>query len=241
MLTLLVLKDVEAHSGDTIDQIMAASKGSLGYKANIVLINAGTNDARMNLDIPHTGDRMRSLIESLRAAEGGDRMTIVLSTLIPSHEPNTATNRQSINQQYRALVDQMRREGVPIVLADMDPESPASGHNWISWPTDYQHGDAPDDTHPNDTGYAKMAYVFYTAILDASKRGYLKESYEKSVTSGPSCEKQYGDGAYVGITQRGSGEDDGIYKHKSQEMGIVTTVTSDYDRGQWFFARLYSE
>lgn len=42
-----------------------------------------------------------------------------------------------------------------------------------------------------------------------------------------------------GHSQLGSGIDDGIYYHDSQEMGVILNVTSGFDRNQWRFARLY--
>jgi hypothetical protein len=42
------------------------------------------------------------------------------------------------------------------------------------------------------------------------------------------------------LTQQGSGVDDGIYYHESTPKDIVLTVTSDWDRNQWRFARLFS-
>ncbi|CAM1501215.1 Fc.00g103770.m01.CDS01 [Cosmosporella sp. VM-42] len=58
-------------------------------------------------------------------------------------------------------------------------------------------------------------------------------------TGGKNCEKSYGDGVCVGVTQKGSGESDGIDKHTSEKKGIIPSFESDFDWGQWFFARLY--
>ncbi|KNG86106.1 hypothetical protein ANOM_004862 [Aspergillus nomiae NRRL 13137] len=111
--------NVEAHSGDTIDQVKAAAQGSLKYKPNVVLINAGTNDCRRNISIPGAGEH-----------------------------------------------------GVRIVLADMDPETD-DDNNRLSYPKDYTTNGVADDTHPNEQGYAKMANVWYKAILEASDRGFI--------------------------------------------------------------------
>ncbi|KAB8075295.1 SGNH hydrolase-type esterase domain-containing protein [Aspergillus leporis] len=165
--------DVEAHSGDTIDQVKKAAQNSLSYRPNVVLINAGTNDCRLNLNITHTGDRMRSLIDSILEAEDTRSTTIVLSTLIPSQVKNTAANRPSVNRQFRELVDSMQQEGVHIVLADMDPETDGDGDR-LSYPEDYTTNGVADDTHPNDNGYSKMANVWYKAILDASDRDFIQ-------------------------------------------------------------------
>ncbi|KAE8404115.1 SGNH hydrolase-type esterase domain-containing protein [Aspergillus pseudonomiae] len=165
--------NVEAHSGDTIDQVKAAAQGSLKYKPNVVLINAGTNDCRRNISIPGAGERMRSLIESILKAEDTHDATIVLSTLIPSVQKMTEANRPNVNRQYRSLANKMQKDGVRIVLADMDPETD-DDNNRLSYPKDYTTNGVADDTHPNEQGYAKMANVWYKAILEASDRGFIQ-------------------------------------------------------------------
>lgn len=219
-----------------IDQVKAAAQKSLPYRPNVVLINAGTNDCRQNIDILNTSQRMRSLIESLINADGMEKTTIVLSTLIPSNEKNTAANRPGVNDQYRDLVKAMRKEGVNIVLADMDPPAPAGASGWMSWPDDYTHNGEADDTHPNDHGYSKMARIWYNAIKNAYDQDFIEEP---SVMESATCEKEYGDGVSAGgLTQRGSGEDDGIYYHSSDSMGVIFERTSPTSDMNWIFTRL---
>ncbi|GIK05073.1 hypothetical protein Aspvir_009172 [Aspergillus viridinutans] len=122
----------------------------------------------------------------------------------------------------------------------MDPPALNEGSGWLDLNKDYY-----DNIHPNDIGYPKMAVVWYQAISTAFMDTLLKKpggSYVVTPGSdGLQCDKQYGDGVYAGgLTQRGSGEDDGIYRHDSASMGIVLTVESDYDRNQWFFVRLFA-
>ncbi|KAJ5101327.1 hypothetical protein NUU61_003549 [Penicillium alfredii] len=168
-------KDVEARSGDTIDEVREAAQGSLPYKPNVVLINAGTNDCAQEIDIKNAHTRMHKLINSLVKADGMKDTLIVLSTLIPSHKKQTAEHRPAVNKQYRQLVKSMKNEGINIVLADMDPEAPDPGHGWLKWPKDYTHGDKADSTHPNDYGYSKMAYVWWKALEKALKDDLIKD------------------------------------------------------------------
>ncbi|KAI9371767.1 SGNH hydrolase-type esterase domain-containing protein [Aspergillus egyptiacus] len=229
----MVDKDVEAHSGDTIDMVHTAARQSLAYKPNIVLINAGTNDCRLDEDIPNASARMRSLIETLVQAEDMSETLIVLSTLIPSGNQDIIRNLPAVNQQYRDLVRAMREQGVSIVLAEMDRDD-----GWISYPEDYA-----DDTHPNEGGYAKMAAIWYQAIRDAAEEDLIVAPTELAAElgGGNQCEKEYGNGIYGGETQRGSGEEDGIYYHESEAMGEVYTLIGgedDFDR--FFFARIFS-
>lgn len=180
--------------------VQAASVNSLHYRPNVVLINAGTNDCRLAIDIPNTSERMKVLIDSLLKADGMDKTTIILSTLIPSTEVNTTKFRPDVNNQFRKLAVKLRSEGYPIVLADMDPEKPDPGNGWIVSPADFQHGDSVDDTHPNEHGYAKMAYVWYKAIQAADDAGFLKSpnKLDPEDEKGGVCVKEYGDGVSAG-------------------------------------------
>ncbi|KAL6231701.1 hypothetical protein BDW75DRAFT_233408 [Aspergillus navahoensis] len=231
--------DVEAKSGDTVVQVQDKAQRSLRYKPNIVLINAGTNDCRLNEDIENVGYRMRSLIESLVGAEDMAETVIVLSTLLPSLDRNTSINTPSVNAQYRDLVTTMRKEGTSIILADMNPEEGQPAHGWIAHPDDFG-----DVTHPNDQGYAKMAYLWYRAIMKANEQGLIKEPALMSADTQGTCEKSKGGGISAGgETQRGSGEDDGIYYHSSKAQGIVFSfLTTNVNRtaAEYFFARLWS-
>lgn len=163
------LQQVEAHPGDTIDQVKAASSNSLNYKPNVVLINAGTNDCHLNVDIPNAGNRMQSLIEKLVGAEGMNSTLIVLSTLLPSGNKAIQRNTPAVNDQYRSLVPEMRCKGLNIVLAEMN--SPRG--SWIRYPEDYTVDGQVDDTHPNDNGYAKMAMAWFMAVQKAALQNII--------------------------------------------------------------------
>ncbi|KAL4902118.1 hypothetical protein BDW74DRAFT_187076 [Aspergillus multicolor] len=230
--------DVEAHSGDLISEVHTASRNSYIYKPNIVLINAGTNDCNRDIDIPNAGARMRSLIKDLLAAPDINETLIVLSTLLPSGNTNIARNTPAVNSQYRDLVTAMRSEGKSIILAEINGDDP-----FLQYPADFS-----DDTHPNDGGYDKMARIWYEAIVDAAEENLIVEPAPiNSSGGGGVCEKQYGDGIYAGgLTQRGSGEEDGIYYHESEAKGIVLSTSiaasgrediDDYDR--FFFGRIF--
>ncbi|KAI9039442.1 SGNH/GDSL hydrolase family protein [Aspergillus affinis] len=157
--------NVEATPGETIDQVKVAAERSLHFKPNIVLINAGTNDCAKNIDIINAGRRMRSLIENIVHAKGMSKTVIVLSTLLFSKNDVIEKNRIEVNRQYRELVPALKKEGVSIYLADMDPPKPSPGNGWIKYPDDYKKGNNhPDPTHPNDAGYEKMAEIWFKAV-----------------------------------------------------------------------------
>ena len=119
---------------------------------------------------------MKAMINDILKDDDSRNATIVLSTLIPSNNKKITANLPKVNRQYRNLVTSMRKDGVRIVLAEMNPEG-EGGEDRLSWPKDYigKGKDKADDTHPNDGGYKKMANVWYKAIEEASKRDFIQK------------------------------------------------------------------
>ncbi|KAM0544829.1 hypothetical protein ACHAPJ_011660 [Fusarium lateritium] len=226
--------DHEAVPGDVLTQVLARVPNSIEYKPNIVIINAGTNDANTPVDPSRAGRRMNDILDALWQADGMSETCIFVSTLIPTDNANGAKNQGTINDQYRTLVLTRAKEGKCIFLADMWPQ----GQQWFNLDKDYLAGETPK-VHPNDGGHAKMAAVFYNAINKALDRKQVVEPGK--FTEGSSvCPKFSGSGIDAGgLTQRGSGYSDGIYYHDSVESGVLFTADSDWDRGQWKFARLF--
>jgi lysophospholipase L1-like esterase len=165
--------------------VKAASVHSYRYKPNVVLINAGTNDCRLNNHISTAGDRMRSLIEGfLHAGDTDTGPLIVLSTLLPSGQRRTAKNVPLVNNQYRDLVQAMRKEGVSIILAEMNSED-----SDIKYPEDYMIDGRVDSTHPNDRGYEKMARIWYEAIVDAAGQDLIPRPVAIEGSSTGACKE----------------------------------------------------
>ncbi|KUJ11379.1 uncharacterized protein LY89DRAFT_739567 [Mollisia scopiformis] len=220
----------EAVPGDVLTQILARVPHSIGFKPNVVIINGGTNDGNGNVDIANVGSRMNDILNALWNADDMGSTCIMLSTLIPTTNANGAANRDNINSQYRALVTQRAAEGKCVYLADMDP----GGQIWFDFDTDYLATESP-----HDKGHKMMAAVFYQSITLAlaDNRIVAPVAFE----AGPATCDKFGDSGIDagGYTQRGSGYSDGIYYHDSEEMGILWTATSSWDRDQWRFARLF--
>ena len=71
-----------------------------------------------------------------------------------------------------------------------------------------------------DGGHKKMAAVWYEWINKAISDGKLKAPGEFTASK-PNCDKFAGTGTDAGgMTQRGSGYDDGSYSHDSEAMGV---------------------
>ncbi|KAF4995624.1 hypothetical protein FGRMN_5016 [Fusarium graminum] len=216
-------RDFEATSGFVIDQARDAARNSYGYKPNVVVMNLGTNDANQN-KVDGAGGRLEGLLNDLWGAEGMSRTYVVVSSVIRRTDAKAESNRKQINEQYKKLISRLKATGKPIAYVDID--IPVSELN-------------SDGIHPTDAGHKRMAIKFWYAIEWGHQSGLIYEASPMSKSTGNTCDKQPGQAQYGGVTQKGSGDSDGIYYHNSQEMGTIWSYTSEFDRDQWFFTRLY--
>ncbi|KAK3353281.1 SGNH hydrolase-type esterase domain-containing protein [Lasiosphaeria hispida] len=153
--------DVEGWPGFRIDQVHQKAREVVPqWKPNVFLINVGTNDAVQSRNISTAGERMEQMINDLYSMS--PRATVLLSTLLLNRNPATERNVQSINQQFTSLIPKLRMAGRRIILVDMRSDQ---------GPVD---GDLFDETHPNDSGYRKMANIWYTGLFQASDLGFLQ-------------------------------------------------------------------
>ncbi|KAK1239333.1 hypothetical protein MKX07_008821 [Trichoderma sp. CBMAI-0711] len=226
--------DNEGTPGAIIDETENHFDNSRSLKPNVIVINLGTNDANRNIDVANGKTRMRNLLMHIWASDGMADACIMLSTLIPSGLAAGQQNNPILNKGYRELVTELQGQHC-IYLADMDPaDGPA--HGWLAPDIN------PDGIHPNKVGHSKMAYVFWQAILRAYNDGNIKDPLpidDSQPDPGQGCDKVYNSGSYAGLTQLGSGAEDGIYYHSQTSEGILLNHTSQYDQGQFFFAALY--
>lgn len=130
------------------------------WKPNVVLINAGTNDATQGWHVAGAGGRMEEMIRDVVAVS--PRAVVVLSTLLLNLDANAEENVKAINRQFVEAAGRLKAEGRKVVLVDMHgPDGPLPG-------------DMSDDTHPNDVGYRKMADIWFRGLEAASDAGWLQ-------------------------------------------------------------------
>ncbi|KXJ87696.1 SGNH hydrolase-type esterase domain-containing protein [Microdochium bolleyi] len=154
-------KDNEGHPGFKITQVSTAADASIPQQPNVVLINAGTNDCIQNDAVDSAHERMAALLDKLFDQVPGT--TVVLSTLLVNADDTVDGRVAVVNDGYRALVRSQREAGRRIVLAEMNDG------NYIT------RDDLVDDgIHPNRNGYIKMAFIWYEAIMNASKDGLIQ-------------------------------------------------------------------
>jgi lysophospholipase L1-like esterase len=152
--------DVEGWPGLRIEQVQSKARASVPvWKPNVVLVNAGTNDALQGWNVSSAGARMEDLVRGVWV--DSERAVVVLSTLLVNSNVEAERNVGVINRQYRELVGRLRDEGRRVVLGEMHGEKGP------------QVEDLADGTHPTDEGYRKMAEVWFEALVAASEAGWL--------------------------------------------------------------------
>ncbi|KAJ5680219.1 hypothetical protein N7536_011358 [Penicillium majusculum] len=148
--------DHDGHIGWRIDQIAAHAKEIIPQQPNLILLNAGTNDALQDYKVDTAGKRMDSLLTYL--FDNIPNTTIILSTLtFNGKEPQLGTD---ISTQYLEIAAKRRARNESLVLADMS--------TFIQWKQ------LVDKIHPTALGYEEMASVWWAAIQQAEKEGFLK-------------------------------------------------------------------
>ncbi|KAI1273788.1 hypothetical protein F5Y07DRAFT_402064 [Xylaria sp. FL0933] len=217
--------DVEGWPSFIIDSITEKARDAVPkYKPNLILINAGTNDATGNIDIENAGERMRTLVQTCFDLSPG--VVVVLSTLLPNtHAPD---NVLEINRLYRDLVIELQAAGKKIELADMDDGFITLDHI------------LPCGTHPTIEGQRRMAAVWGLVIQEIEERGGWFQAPSSNVSfsdsgNGTTCAKEYNSGAQDprnGMqVLRGNSPlivDDGDYVHRSASRGMIWSASGYY-------------
>ncbi len=142
----------EGHSGWTsyslADYTYAWMQKS---KPNIVLLHAGSNDWR------ESPRGIESILDEIDIYEevSGNSVTVILALII-----NRKKNERWV-RAFNANVENMAKKrianGDKIVIIDMEHDA------GINYPEDFQ-----DSAHPNNTGYRKMANLWYKTIVNIS-------------------------------------------------------------------------
>ncbi|KAK3986531.1 killer toxin subunits alpha beta [Cladorrhinum sp. PSN332] len=230
----MVDNDYEGHPGYRVAQVDIEADKSIKYQPNIVVINAGTNDANQNFDVGNFGARHSAMLDKLQRQIPG--VTLTVSTLIQGTLPGIMANRDNMNNQLWQLVSSRRSNRQKIMLADVDNPS-----NFI--PTSL----IPDGTHPNDEGHRRLAAVFHRAIKEAHRAGFITRPRDtgfsdesSSGTGSGTCDKTFGSGNSQGavVTQGGSGLDDGVWTQNTGNAGIRWAYSGYIAGTNFTFARL---
>ncbi|KAI0005679.1 SGNH hydrolase-type esterase domain-containing protein [Xylariaceae sp. FL0662B] len=157
---------VEAYPGARIDQVHAMSTKIVPtVQPNLFILHVGTNDCLQHFDTGKLGRRMGALVNYL--LETSPDATVIMSTLVTNRVPGAERCIRAANVQIRKLASTLQREGKRVVLAEMYYEQ---GFPMRPLPVDI----SPDGTHPLDRGYAMMAEIFWSAIIEADRRSFFQ-------------------------------------------------------------------
>ncbi|KAH8681617.1 SGNH hydrolase-type esterase domain-containing protein [Xylariales sp. PMI_506] len=132
-------------------------------KPNIVLINAGTNDCLGHFEIDNFYKRYDDLVQFLLMAS--HKTTLVMSTLLPTWNDYFKGRDEvfRVNPQIRMLAKIYQKQGLPVVLAEMQGKDGIQDENLTH-----------DGMHPAEAGYEMMATKLFMAIVEADARGFLQ-------------------------------------------------------------------
>jgi len=145
----------EGHGGWTIDNLAANIDAWMErYHPDIVLLHAGTNNITLGDSPAETAGKLLDLIAQIRSHDPDT--LIFVAKVIKSRDPG----RQPATNAYESLIPGVVAEsGDNVYLVD---QSTISGRDIYDW------------THPNDFGYAKMAYNWYNAMDEVIAAGAWK-------------------------------------------------------------------
>jgi lysophospholipase L1-like esterase len=142
--------DHEGYSGFTIrgiDSILPSIFGA-SVGPDIILMLLGVNDYRVSDDIGNATNRLEALI--VRLSTNWPNARIIVANLLPLAEPFNTQIQTTFNPLLPGLCERQRDLGRQVYFTDMRSV--------------IQLSDLPDQLHPNQFGYNKMATNWFTAI-----------------------------------------------------------------------------
>ena len=147
----------EGHSGETASWLNQRLVGPIGYwlstyQPKIILYHIGTNNLRLGSDI---ATYAQNVGETLAIVYNFDPdITVILAKIILTRDDAIVNARiHSYNLLIEDIAQDWADAGYSIIVVDME--------NALKYGTDMY-----DNLHPNNAGYAKMAEVWYNALIN---------------------------------------------------------------------------
>lgn len=147
---LMVDMNHEGHGGWRIDQLdtIVTDWPTNGLDPEIVLLHIGTNDFGQGIDTVNAINRLDALITKMASLRPNAH--IIVTNIMERGEPQNAAIQTQFNPFVQGVVDNQITNGTSASFLDMRSFVPLS--------------DMPDNLHPNQVGYDKMAAAWFTAI-----------------------------------------------------------------------------
>ena len=142
----------EGHRGWRADQIRDNITGWLNSTpADVVLLHIGTNDITQDQGATSTAAEIGQILDRIDAWETAhNQVWVVLARIINRNDSRSGITT-TLNGLIQTLADTRIAGGDKIVVVNMESA--------LSYP-----GDLSDTVHPNDTGYGKMAAVWFAEL-----------------------------------------------------------------------------
>ena len=142
--------DHEGHGGWRIDELDSNVLNwfTIVGSPDVILLHIGTNDFGQDFDTTNAIHRLDALIEKMATAETNTH--IIVSNLMERNDPQNTKIQAEFNPFVEGVVDAHAALGRKVTFLDMRSAVPLS--------------DMPDNLHPNQTGYDKMADAWLPAI-----------------------------------------------------------------------------
>ncbi|WP_169980493.1 GDSL-type esterase/lipase family protein [Microbispora sp. H10836] len=159
----------EGRSGWTISQIAGITDSAMAtYRPNVVLLHIGTNDMNNNDNPDGAPARLGSLIDQIFRAD--PNVTLLVSTIVPSNWGATQARILRFNEAIRSETGSRWAAGKHVYMVNMSPVTLT---------------DLADLLHPNDSGYLKMAALFYRGLVDVGRAGWIAGPGGGTPAAGP--------------------------------------------------------
>jgi lysophospholipase L1-like esterase len=142
-------RDHEGHGGWRADQIRdSISRWLTMNPADIILLHIGTNDISQGQGVSGTIHEVRQILDRIDAKSTA---TVVFLARIINRNDGYSATTTTFNRQLQDSADKWIMKGDLIFVVDQEAA--------LNYPADLA-----DAVHPNDTGYAKMAQRWFTAL-----------------------------------------------------------------------------
>lgn len=143
-------RDHEGHPGWRVDQISArADEWVRTSRPEVVLLMIGTNDVLQDADVAGAPQRLSGLIDRIAAAAPSAR--ILVASLTPLGRADREQRARSFNAAVPGIVGEKAARGLRVSFVDMHAALSSSS-------------DLADGVHPNPSGYARMASVWFAGL-----------------------------------------------------------------------------
>jgi lysophospholipase L1-like esterase len=113
-----------------------------------VLLHAGTNDMIQGIDLPNAPARLGTLIDKITATRPDAQ--VLVASIVPLGTASQETNVRAFNAAIPGIVQARASAGKHVHFVDMHAALTTA--------------DLADGIHPSESGYAKMATVWYNAL-----------------------------------------------------------------------------